>query len=123
MSILHVPRTSANRAEWERVSSGAINQLISRVLAVDSFTSAATLDYKNDIALVDATAAAVTITLPKAQEYKGRPFYIKKVDASANAVTVEGDGSETIDGAANVSLASQWDGVRVVSDGTGWVTA
>jgi len=46
---------------------------------------------------------------------------IKKTDASANAVTVDGNGAETIDGSTTVSLAAQWDFITVVSNGTNWI--
>jgi hypothetical protein len=71
---------------------------------------------------VDATGGAVTITLPPAADVgAGKHIGIKKVDASANAVTVDGDGSETIDGAATVSLAAQWASLFAVSNGTNWL--
>jgi hypothetical protein len=70
--------------------------------------------------LADATSAAVTVTLPSAIGLKGRPFTVVRVNAG-NTVTVEGDGSETISGAANVSLSSQWESVTVISDNANWV--
>jgi hypothetical protein len=71
---------------------------------------------------VDATSGAITVTLPPANTSgRGRAFIIKKIDNSANAVTIDGDTSDTIDGAANYSLATQWKYVKVVSDGTNWL--
>lgn len=68
----------------------------------------------------DATAAAFSVTLPPAALLSGKVLTIKKVDASANAVTVDGNGAEEIDGAATFSLAAQYDAVTVQSFGTGW---
>lgn len=102
-------------------AGGGIIPLEARHRSVVSKTSAYTLTEANDICLVDATGGAVTITLPTAAGKPGRTYTVKKIDASANAVTVDGDGSETIDGAANVSLAAQWDSVRLFSDGTNWL--
>lgn len=79
-----------------------------------------TLEDDDYLVLVDATAGAVTATLPTAASKEGSKVTVKKTDVSVNAVTVEGDGSETIDGAANVSLAAQYDSVTVASDGTEW---
>lgn len=73
----------------------------------------------NDLVLVDATAGAVTITLPAATPGHAA-VRVKKVDASANAVTVQRAGSATIDGANSVALADQYDAVEVVADGTNW---
>jgi hypothetical protein len=68
--------------------------------------------------LVTATGGATTIKLP-ATATAGVICTVKKVDASANAVTVDGNG-HTIDGAASVSLGTQWKAVRVQGDGTNW---
>ena len=69
---------------------------------------------------VNATGGAVTATLPTATSAAGKHFTIKKIDASGNAVTVDGDGAETIDGAATYSLATQYKSVTVASNGTSW---
>lgn len=67
--------------------------------------------------LADATAAPVTVTLPLSASYAGKVLHVKKVDASANAVTVACSGSDTIEGSASTSLAAQWDGVSVQGEG------
>lgn len=72
------------------------------------------------LVLVDATSGAVTATLPTAAVKEGSQVIVKKIDASVNAVTVEGNGAETIDGALNVSLPAQYDSVTLASDGTQW---
>jgi hypothetical protein len=69
---------------------------------------------------VNATAAARTITLPTAVGCAGREYIVCKLDASGNAVTVEGDGAETVNGAANFPLAAQYDTVAVMSTGAEW---
>lgn len=68
---------------------------------------------------VSASGAARTITLPAAS-CAGFTVTVKKTDSSANAVTVSRAGSATIDGATTKVLASQYDSVRLVSDGTNW---
>lgn len=70
--------------------------------------------------LCDATLGAFSIYLPAASEDPGRIIVVKKVDVSANAVTVDGDGSETIDGVTTKTLASQYDSIFLASDGAGW---
>jgi len=69
---------------------------------------------------VNATSGAVTVTLPAAASNTGMRVSIKKIDASANAVTIDGNGSETIDGATTSSLASQYDVATLICDGTEW---
>ncbi len=73
-----------------------------------------------DLLLVSASAAPVTVTLPFAAAQKGRTFTIKKTDATANAVTIDGSGAETIDGAATTTLTAQWQAKTLRSDGTAW---
>ena len=69
----------------------------------------------------DATGGILTVTLPAANQYSGRQILIKKVDASVNAVTVGITGTDTIEGAASVSLAAQWAGQGFISNGNnGW---
>lgn len=70
--------------------------------------------------LGNATAAAFTLTLPTAVGRIGKQFTIKKIDSSANAVTVDGNASETIDGALTKALGSQWAFLTIVSDGANW---
>lgn len=70
---------------------------------------------------VDATSASVTITLlAAATAAAGFTIAVKKMDPSANAVVIDGNAAETIDGAATFSLASRYDVVVLVSDGTKW---
>ncbi|MFS8039208.1 SGNH/GDSL hydrolase family protein [Xanthobacter sp. AM11] len=68
----------------------------------------------------DAAAGAFTLTLPAAQLVSGIPIIVKKTDASANALTLAANGAETIDGAGTYVLATQYEYVRLVSNGTGW---
>lgn len=71
--------------------------------------------------IADATSAAFTVTLPAVASCKGKVLTVKKVDAGANAVTVDGNGSEEIEGSATVSLSAQWDSVTVQSTGSAWI--
>jgi hypothetical protein len=70
--------------------------------------------------LVDASGSTVTIDLPAAASCSGRIYVIKKIDNSGNAVTVDANSTEVIDGATTYSLASQWKYVKVQSNGTAW---
>jgi hypothetical protein len=63
----------------------------------------------------DATAGAFTVTLPAAADAKDYQFFIKKVDASVNAVTVAS--ADDIDGAASFDALLQYECFLVHSDG------
>ena len=75
----------------------------------------------DEVLLGNATTVGFNVTLPTAVGIKGRRFLVKKIDASANVVTVVTSGGQTIDGAANVALGAQWARVVVISDGANWI--
>ena len=89
--------------------------------AVTTQTAAFTATTSNSTILCNATTAAFTVTLPTAVGNTGLMFRIKKIDASANAVTVATTSAQTIDGAATRALSAQWASVAVQSDGANWV--
>lgn len=70
--------------------------------------------------LVSASAANRTITLPPASTSANLMLIIKKTDATANTVTVDGNASETIDGVTTYVLGAQYKYVTIQCDGTGW---
>lgn len=72
-----------------------------------------------DVLLCDASGGAFTVTLPAAAATV-RPILVKKVDASGNAVTIDGAGSDTIDGALTIALSTQYEAVELWCDGTNW---
>lgn len=87
--------------------------------AIVSKTAAYTATATDDVILGDASGGAFTVTLPTAVGIPGKRYTIKRT-SSSNNVTVDGDGSETIDGATTKALATQYAAIVVVSDGTGW---
>lgn len=72
------------------------------------------------VVAVDATAGAVTVNLPPLAGNAGRALIFKKIDASANAVTIDGDAAETIDGAATQALTTQWQTMRLIAGPSEW---
>ena len=117
----YIPFASNSVEAWMQIVAREVNALIQEKSNVLTKTAAYTIEEDDDVILGDATAAAFTVTLPKATLFEGRRFTVKKIDASVNAVTLDGDGSETIDGALTVALAVQYEALEVLSNGTGWV--
>jgi hypothetical protein len=70
--------------------------------------------------IADATAGAITMTLPPAALVPGRIYVFKRINAGANAVIVDGYAAETIDGAATHTLSPQWNSITIISNGTAW---
>ena len=62
------------------------------------------------------------MTLPSAVGIAGKRYVIRKSDASANTVTIDPAGAETVNGSATRVISTQYEAVEIVSDGAGWVT-
>lgn len=92
----------------------------SSISSIVTKTGAYTATDFDVVIICDAASGAFTITLPTAVGRKGKLFDIKKVDATANAITVDGDGTETIDGALTQVIAMQYNAIQIVSDGSNW---
>jgi hypothetical protein len=70
--------------------------------------------------IADATGGAITMALPPAALVPGRIYAFKRVNSGANAVVIDPNASETIDGAATYTLSAQWNSVTIMSNGTAW---
>lgn len=69
----------------------------------------------------DTSSAAITVNLPTAADNKDRVIFIKNSDTGANGkdLTIDGEGAETIDGAAT-KTAEALDSYGLWCDGTEW---
>lgn len=90
---------------------------------VRSLTSTTTLLVQDEFVKVDASMGTVTLSLPAAASMTGRELIIKKTDSSANAVTLDPNSTETIDGALTRAVSVQNELVRITSDGANWQTS
>ena len=89
-------------------------------LAVTSISANYTASTSDQVILTDATSTAITITLPAASGNSGKFFYIKRIDQSVHAITLDGNGAETIDGDTTHILDVQYDCCFIVCDGSNW---
>ena len=94
--------------------------LVNAAFARRSVTATGNLTATDYLVLADATSGAITLTLPAVASANGAYIIVKKVDVSANAVTIDGNGAETIDGATTKALTAQYDAVTVACDGSQW---
>jgi Pectate lyase superfamily protein len=93
-----------------------------RKLNVRSLTAASpSLVGYEQVVQCDASSNNQTISLPTAVDNTGRQFVFKKVDASSNTVTIDPNGTETIDGATTLVLRSRYDSVWITSTGSSWI--
>ena len=98
---------------WQVEEEGVILGVVAKGA---DYTATAT-DYT---ILVTCAAANITITLPAVANNTGRIYNVKKLDATAWTVIVDGDGVETIDGALTQTLLAQYDSIQVQCDSTEW---
>jgi len=56
------------------------------------------------------------VDLEQPARVHGLVLTIKKIDASANAITILG----TVDGTVNPTLTAQYSGMQIIADETGW---
>jgi hypothetical protein len=90
-------------------------------LSVASKSANYTLTSSDDVILADASGGAFTLTLPAAASNTGKVFYIIRTDNTpANALTLDGNGAETIQGATTRALYTQYESVKIISDGSNW---
>lgn len=76
-------------------------------------TSGATLDTTARLWPCDATAGAVTLTVPAGSGVPNYIWDVKKVDTSVNACTLTMSGSDTLDGNATVPIRFQNDDLTI----------
>lgn len=110
--------SSAQTLASKTLTSPIINGYRVAITTRTTGYTATTSDYG---ILCNATTAAFTITLPTAASVGGRQYFIKKVDSSANAITIATTASQTIEGVTTRTLTAQWQSLHVMSDGANWV--
>jgi uncharacterized protein (TIGR02145 family) len=85
---------------------------------VTSITSATTLDDTYNVVLCNN--AHYTVTLPPAASNAGRVYRIKNIDPSGDAITIDGNGAETIDGESTYLLQPYKHSITLISNGANW---
>jgi hypothetical protein len=104
---------------WDASVPGWSAKNVADYLPLNSFTGDVGIgDESQGIFLVDADGAPRTVTLPSA--LYGLRITVKKVDAAADALTLETPDAALIDGSATYLLEAQNDFVSLISDGTNW---
>lgn len=114
LMVIKESATMTNAIVWERLTVDG-----SMALKVLTVSTNYTLAMNDRVILVDATASNLVLTLP-AVSTTNLVFTVKKTDASAFTVTLDGYSAEQIDGSVTLTLTNQWDRATVISDQTQW---
>lgn len=111
---LHVEKevtdTDVSLKRWHKVNSVSANYAMAG---------------NETVLLVDATSANVTITLPFARIAGGTWTFqptIRRMDASANTLTIAAATGDTVDGAASVTIAANRSRIFASDSATRWFT-
>lgn len=89
-------------------------------VAISTKTSNYTVLLTDCALKANAVGGAITFTLPAASTASGRIFYFKKIDASANLMTIQAFGAELIDGFNTKSTSTPNVAFTLFCDGSTW---
>lgn len=93
----------------------------SNVLSKSAAYTVATADGPDTLIQADASGGAFTITLYTAVGNSGRKVRVIKTESSTNAVTIDANGSETINGSLTYAVRGGSDVVELTSNGSNWL--
>ena len=68
----------------------------------------------------DTSGGAWTLTLYASSGQAGRRLFVKKTTSDYSVLTIDGNASETIDGATTIKLNTQYETVELYCDGSNW---
>ena len=84
-------------------------------------TANSTVTATGDIVLADGGTGGITINLPAISSNEGRIITIKKTNSEAGQIIIDGNSTETIDGALTKRLYYQYETMTLVCDASaGW---
>lgn len=112
-------------AELTITSTGGGSAPTTQIMAYRLFTSgvgaASTTALTTDYTIgVNPTTTPATVNLPAAATVTGQIFVVKHLNGSANTVTIDANGAETIDGSLTLVLTA-YNAATVQSTGSAWV--
>jgi hypothetical protein len=101
------------------ITSGSISNIaIGAAITTKNANYSATSS--DETILGNASTSNITITLPTAVGATGKTYVVKKIDSSANTVTMATTSSQTIDGTLTRVFSNQYTGAQVQTDGSNW---
>ncbi len=89
--------------------------------SINNAISDYSLTIDNYSLLCDATSASFSVYLPTSVGITGKIYLIKKIDSSANTVTIIPSGTETIDGSTSIVQNTADEIITIQSNGVNWI--
>lgn len=88
-------------------------------LAISTKTTTTTVLSSDDVLI--CSGASFTLTLPAASGLSGKVLRFKHDDSTLGRIyTIDGDGTETIDGATTKKISTQGEVLSIICDGSNW---
>jgi hypothetical protein len=87
---------------------------------INTYTGLYTVLLTNCFLKANCASGPVTFTLPAASSAAGRIFYFNKIDSTTNAMIINPNGSDLIDGANTLTTTVQYTAYSLISDGSTW---
>lgn len=109
------------RSDGKWASDNGVSIVARTVTSITDADSPYTAGTDEGVILADATAGVITVNLPAAANSKGMVLTVKKTGTGINAITLDPNGAELIDGGATyVGLDAAGDVATFVCNGTEW---
>lgn len=89
-------------------------------LTTRSVTAGTSLSVDDYTLRCNCTSGQIVATLPASNTVQGSVFVIKKIDSTANAVMIDPNSTETIDGSTSASISVYNQSLTIQSNGTSW---
>lgn len=85
-----------------------------------TYSSSMGVSTSQNVLLMNCAGGAITLTMPVPSSAAGRIWFIKKIDATANALTLIVSGGGTIDGVSSQSTTVQYYAWTIICDGNSY---
>jgi len=112
--------TVGNNISWTNSTSVVLSWINNSSNVVTWTNTIYSVTNNNATILVNHPLSPFGVVLPSASTVVGQQYQIKKIDSSANAVTVSTTSSQTIDGNLTYTLATIYKSVTLQSDGSNY---
>lgn len=89
-------------------------------ISISTKTANYTVLSTDNVLNANCTGGAVTFSLPPAGTSTGRVFWFKKIDSSLNAMIIQANGVDLIDGSSSIMTVDQYQAYTLITDGTAW---
>jgi len=112
--------TVGDNISWTNSTSVVLSWINNSSSVVTWTNTVYSVTNNNATILVNHPLSPFGVVLPSASTVVGQQYQIKKIDSSANAVTVSTTSSQTIDGNLTYTLATIYKSVTLQSDGSNY---